>query len=125
MLEEGRKHVMERPTEPTTEDRAVALYHVVYAHETFEEAVKALVALVQNAEDKRLEKSRRLFLDIEGHRNEHGGFDDDMRELQQGFLTTFLSRYLSEIHLPLCQLQNANPQDNVIPPELRMEDRNS
>ena len=116
---------MERPTEPTTEDRAVGLYNVVYAHETFEEAAKALFALVQNAEDKRLEKSRRLFLDIEGHRNEHGGFDDDMRELQQGFLTTFLSRYLSEILLRLCQLQNANPQDNVIPPELRMEDRNS
>ena len=115
---------MESSKEATTDERAVALYHVVHAYETFEEAAQALFVF-RNAEGKQPGKSRRLFLDIEGHRNEHGGFDDDMQELQQGFLTTFLSRYLSEIHLPLCQLKNANPQDNAIPPELRMEDRNS
>ena len=40
---------MERPTEPTTEDRAVGLYNVVYAHETFEEAAQALFELDRNA----------------------------------------------------------------------------
>ena len=103
----------------------MALYHVVYAHETFDDAAQALFALIRNAEGKRPGKPRRLFLDIEGHRTADGLFDDDMRELQQGFLKTLLSRYLSEIHSPLCELKNRHEQDNNIPPELRIEDRNS
>ena len=113
---------MERQTKSTSDERAVALYHLVYAHETFEEAAQALFQLVRDAEDKRPGKSRRLFLDIEGHRNEHGVFDDDMRELQQDFLRTFLSRYLSEIHSPLCNQTNPDPQDNDMPPELKIQD---
>ena len=115
---------MEPRSVPTTDDRDVALYHVVYAHETFSESAQALFALVRNAEEKRPGKSRRLFLDIEGHRTERGTFDDDMLELQKGFLETFLSRYLSEIHAPLCRVKNPNPQDNNVPAELKIEDGN-
>ena len=116
---------MEARSVPTADDRDVALYHVVYAHETFNESAQALLALVQSAEEKRPGKPRRLFLDIEGHRTEHGTFDDEMLELQQSFLRTFLLRYLSEIHAPLCRVKNSNPQDNDVPPELRIEDVNS
>jgi hypothetical protein len=60
--------------------RAVALYHLVYAHEGFDEAGQALFKLVQQAQKLQPNKPRLLFLDIEGHRNEQGGFDVDMVE---------------------------------------------
>ena len=115
---------MEPRSISATDDRDVALYHVVYAHETFNASAEAIFALVRNAEEKRPGKSRRLFVDIEGHRNECGTFDDDMLELQQRFLRTFLIRFLSEIHSPLCRVKNPNPQANNLPAELKIEDGN-
>ena len=64
----------------------VALYHVVYAHEGFTEAANALFELVKRAQEQWPGKRRRLYLDIEGHRNSDGGFDADMLELQSEFL---------------------------------------
>ena len=104
----------------SADDRAVALYHVVYAHESFEEVAHALFELVRISQNQQPGKPRKLFLDIDGHRNEQGGFDADMFELQQNFLPQVLSRYLSEIHSPLGQIKNRKPQDDNLPPELRI-----
>ena len=112
---------MDHASESTTDERDVALYHVVYAHETFNDAAQALFELVRKAEAQRPGKARRLFLDIEGHPNDKGGFDDDMFELQQNFVPQVLNRFVSEIHSPLCQMKNPDPQNNNIPAELRIE----
>src|SRR3972149_6969279 len=74
--------------EPTKD--TVAIYHVVYEHEDFNHAANALFTLVQRAQHLQPGKKRKLFLDIEGHRNSKGGFDADMLELQKEFLTDFL-----------------------------------
>ena len=103
-------------------DDAVALYHIVYTHEGFEESAQNLFKLVQQAERQRPGKSRKLFLDIEGHRIEKGGFDADMLELQKEFLLGFLSTFLSEIHCPLFDETNLKPQENDIPPTLILID---
>jgi hypothetical protein len=66
-------------------DRAVAIYHVVYSHEGFEESVQILFNLVQRAQRVMPGKLRQLYLDVEGHRNSEGGFDADMTELQTVF----------------------------------------
>ena len=105
------------------DDRAVAIYHVVYEHEGFEESAQTLFHLVQQAEQQRPGKQRNLYLDIEGHNNDNGGFDKDMLELQTDYLLGFLSRYLSEIHAPLVKTKNPHSQDNNIPPVMVIQVR--
>ena len=85
---------------------AVALYHVIYNHEGFEESAQNLLKLVQQAQRLSPGKKRKLYLDIEGHRVKEGGFDADMLELQNEFLIAFLSPYLSETHCPLIDETN-------------------
>ena len=101
---------------------SVAMYHVIYENEGFEESAQNLFKLVQNAQSLSPGKKRKLFLDIEGHRNNKGGFDADMLELQKEFLLGFLSSYLSEIHSPLGDTMNPMPQENDIPPALILRD---
>jgi hypothetical protein len=104
-------------------DEAVAIYHVVYAHEGFEESAQTLFKLIQDAQRLQPGKKRKLFLDIEGHRTSKGGFDSDMYELQEKFLLDFLGQFLSEVHAPLISLKNPKPQSDDIPPALIIQDR--
>lgn len=90
-------------------DKAIALYHVVYAKETFEDAAQVLFQLVRDAEKRYPGQRRILFLDIEGHRNNAGGFDRDMAELQTEFLTGFLMSFVSEAHIPLLSIGTPAP----------------
>ena len=53
----------------------VALYHRVMRRENFEKAAKDLVSLVYAAEKKEPGKPRTLYLDIDGHRNAQGRFE--------------------------------------------------
>lgn len=64
----------------------IALYHCVYGHETFETAAHMIVTVVAHAQRVRPSFKRHLYLDIEGHRNEKGGYDHDMFELQSHWL---------------------------------------
>ncbi len=102
-------------------ERAIALYHVVYRHERFEEAAQALFSLVRDAQARFPDQRGELFLDIEGHRDEQGGFDPDMFELQQDFLLGFLGRFLSEIHTPLITVSKPKGQENNIPDYLDIQ----
>jgi len=101
-----------------SDDKAAAIYHVVYSHEKFEESAQILFKLVQRVQNVQPGKKRNLFLDIEGHRNSKGDFDADMLELQENFLLGFLAQFLSEIHCPLFKATNPKPQENVLPAEL-------
>ena len=46
---------------------AVALYHIIYEHEGFEDSVQNLFRLVQQAQSLSAGKKRKLYLNIEGH----------------------------------------------------------
>ena len=102
----------------SSDDRGVALYHVVLPHEGFEDAARALFRLVHRAQAVKPGARRMLFLDIEGHRQADGTFDADMRELQQEFLFDVLAPFLSEAHGPLVTLRNPHPQDDDLPEDL-------
>lgn len=97
------------------EEKGVAIYHRVLRRENFEKAAKDLVASVYAAEKKAPGKPRTLFLDIDGHRNEQGGFDADMLELQKEFGLGYLLQYLTEAHFPLISVKNTNKQRNDVP----------
>lgn len=96
-------------------ETGVAIYHVVHANEGFEESAQTLFDLVKSAQQQWPGKRRVLFLDIEGHRNNAGGFDPDMVELMQDYLVGFLGHHLSEIVAPLFHVSASNAQDNDIP----------
>jgi len=97
---------------------SVAIYHCVSKRETFETTAQILFKLVRAAEDKFPGAARLLYLDIEGHRNKKGGFDQDMYELQERFLVEYLSPFLTEIHAPLIQAKCKNTQRNDVPEQL-------
>lgn len=83
------------------ESKAVAIYHRIMRRENFETAAKDLFRLLAEAQKKEPGRKRVLYLDIDGHKNQAGGFDEDMFELQRHFIVEFLFPYFSEVHIPL------------------------
>jgi hypothetical protein len=104
--------------DPTDDGKGIAIYHVVYGHEGFEDAARKLYEMVRSAAERYPGKPRRLYLDIEGHRNEAGGFDHDMSEIQRSFVLGFLGPYLSYVSMPLLTAGRREPQQEDVPPEL-------
>jgi hypothetical protein len=104
------------------DERFIAIYHCVYEQEGFEATAQSLFELVKSAEKKFPGKKRRLYLDIEGHKNSEGGFDSDMMEIQTKFLTEFLGHFLTAFSTPLGHCANPKPQDNDLPPALVIRD---
>nr|WP_308742914.1 HNH endonuclease signature motif containing protein [uncultured Anaerocolumna sp.] len=92
----------------------IAIYHLVYQHEDFEISAKIIYNLLINAQKKYPGSKRYLYLEIEGHRNKMGGYDQDMLELQKDFLLEHLMRYFTEMNLPLIHCKNPNTQENNI-----------
>jgi len=99
------------------ESDSVALYHCIGPAETFETSSRAIFKLIQEAQRLHPDKKRMLYVDIEGHRNTKGGFDDDMLEFQKEFLIGFLLRFLTKLTGPLGQFATAS-QENNVPPSL-------
>lgn len=98
----------------------IALYHRVMRRENFEKAAKNLFGLIQLAQSKNPNEPRALYVDIDGHRNENGAFDDDMFELQSKFGLEYLLQFCTEIHFPLISVTNPNEQYNNLPPKLKI-----
>lgn len=104
-------------------DKNICLYHRIMRRENFETAANDLFNLLKNAQAAYPNKARILYLDIDGHRNAEGGFDEDMLELQKEFGTGFLLQYFTEIYFPLISLKNAKGQNNDIPQVLVIENK--
>ena len=98
----------------------IAIAHRVLAHEDFDRTAHILLQLLTNAQRKYPGAKRSLFLEIDGHRDSNGRFDDDMLELQSKFMHEFLLQFLTRVVTPLAEIKNPNPQNNVIPEELHL-----
>jgi hypothetical protein len=94
--------------------RDKSIQHTVFAEENFQTAARMLYKLIYTAQQKFPNQKRILYLDIEGHRNNAGGYDRDMLELQKEFMLDFLLPYLSVAHLPLCSVENTKLQENEL-----------
>lgn len=101
-------------------ENKIAIYHRVMRRESFEVAAKDLFNLLINAQKQAPDQPRGLYVDIDGHRNESGGFDNDMYELQTEFGIGFLAQFFEEVHFPLCSLKNSRKQNNDIPEKLEI-----
>jgi len=74
------------------EKGVIAIYHVVFKRETFEDAVNAIVSLAWNAQQKFPGQDRHLFFDIDGHREKDGALDPDMWEFVSDFMLDMKDR---------------------------------
>jgi|GEM_PF-470096 len=102
------------------EEKLIALYHRVMKHENFETAAKDLLDLLISTQKGFPNKSRALYVYIDGHRNATGGFDRDMLELQKEFGLGFLAQFFTEVHFPLASVKNKKGQNNDIPDKLQI-----
>ena len=112
---------MKPPWLGPSKGRMIGIYHVVYEEEGFEQSAQTLFRLVKDAAKRFPGQQRALFLDVEGHRNEKGGFDADMYELQTHFLMKTLLPYLAEATVPLAKMTNPNGQSDDVPDHLDIQ----
>lgn len=95
--------------------KAVALHHDMRVEEDFEAAAQRIFRIVRQAELEMPGAPRHFYLDVQGHRNDAGGFDRDALELMRDFVLGWLGKYLTEIHIPLGACRRTAPQCNEIP----------
>ncbi|MER5795937.1 HNH endonuclease [Streptomyces sp. NPDC001980] len=100
--------------------KGVAIHHDMKVYENFERSAQRIFECVQAAQKRSPGAPRYLFLDIQGHRNEAGGFDHDAYELMTEFCLGFLGDYLTEISSPLVRARNPKAQRDDIPDLLRI-----
>lgn len=116
--------LMLNPRQKITKDEdSIALYHVVYKDDSFELAATMLYQLIISCQAKFPKKKRILYLDIDEHRNNAGGFDNDMMELQNNYILGFLMPYLSKVYLPLgLAVKNPKVQLEDLPEKLVIQE---
>jgi len=102
-------------------DNTVSLYHVVAEDDDFETAANDVFDLLQEAQDRFPEWPRVLYLDIEGHLNSEGRFEEDMVELQQEFLIAAMGKFFTALALPIVAVVNPDNQVNDVPDELVLQ----
>ena len=68
----------------------VVICHRIMRRENFEVAAQDIIRLLRNVQKRNPDKPRVLYVEIDGHRNKDGEFDQDMWELQNEFGIGFL-----------------------------------
>lgn len=101
-------------------EKLVKVYHTIMENDNFEIAAKDLLKLVINTQKQNSNKLRVLYVNIKGHRNKAGGFDQDMYKLQMEYGREFLIQFFKEIHFPLYSMKNVSYQNNDIPKKLKL-----
>ena len=104
----------------TKTESKIAIHHRIKSTEGFDRSVEILMSLVREAQERNPGAPRVLYLDIDGHRNDVGGFDQDMFELQSVFMFTVLFDFFSEVYCPLYHACNPAYQKDVIPENLQI-----
>lgn len=102
-------------------DNTVSLYHVVAEDHNFDRAAQDIFALVKEAQERYPDWPRVVYLDIAGHIDELGRFDEEMVELQQEFLISAMGQYLTAIDMPLVSVVNPDLQSNDVPDSLGIQ----
>ena len=106
---EGRYKV---PIDPNN----IVIFCKIKENEDFNIAAKRIYDLIYRMQEENPNKERTLHLEIEGHRNKEGGYDNDMFELQFHFLFKTMFQYLHALHMPLISVTN-NKKQKQLPAE--------
>ncbi|MER8047828.1 hypothetical protein [Streptomyces sp. NPDC094032] len=98
---------------PRKAPKGVAIYHDMKVYENFERCAHRLFEMVRWAQEESPGAPRRLYLDIQGHRNSAGGYDRDAIELMHDFGIGHLLRFLTELSTPLLRVRNDHQCDDL------------
>ncbi len=100
-------------------DNTVSLYHIVGPDDDFARAAGDVLALLREAEARYPGWPRVFYVDLNGHRGDRYGFDEDFFEFQQDFWFSTVAHFVTAFELPLTgTLVNPQPQRNDVPDEL-------
>jgi hypothetical protein len=101
-------------------DNSVSLYHVVSEDDRFEDAAGSLFALLKESQERFPDWPRIMYVDINGHVDQSGQFEEDFVELQQEFFFACIAPFLTAFDLPLVDAVNPNDQRNDVPDRLNI-----
>lgn len=101
-------------------NQAIAIYHDMAVYENFERCAHRIFAVLQATQRRHPGAPRHLYLDIQGHRNDVGAYDRDAWELMRYFVLDFLMPFLTEVHIPICQVRNNEGQVHDLPEVLQI-----
>jgi hypothetical protein len=94
------------------EPKAIAIYHVMYAAEDFDDTADILFQLVKSAAATNPGQPRHLYFDVEGHRNAEGGYDSEAMDVY-GFIIKYLAEWLTEFPGPLSRYRNEHQSEDI------------
>ena len=97
------------------DDGLVGVYHIVEESVDFDKSAQAVFDLLRRAQKEHPGIDRVLYIDINGHRGDVVGFDQDFFEFQQEFLQGFLGPFFAALDMPLSSVFNPNEQRNDVP----------
>lgn len=102
-------------------DNSVAVRHDVGPADSFEAAARGLMARLREAQDRFPDWPRALYVEIDGHEGDAGGFSPDFYEFQQDFLFSSVAPFVTALETPLTgPLLNPAPQRNDVPHRLHV-----
>lgn len=111
----------EQPGVALNFDNTVSIYYVVKEEERFEDAARAAVDLLREAQERFPDWPRTFYLDIAGHADEQGRLEEDFVEFQQEFLFSVIGPFVTAMDTPLTGgVLNPEPQRNDVPDRLRI-----
>lgn len=102
-------------------DNSVSLLAVIGPDDDFAGAANQVFGLLKEAQERYPNWPRSFYVEIEGHRGERSGFDEDFFEFQQEFWFSTVAHFVTAFELPLTgPLINPNPQRNDLPDVLNI-----
>ena len=102
-------------------DNVVSIYHVVEEDDDFESAALALFAMLKESQNRYPDWPRVVYIDVNGHKGEKGGFDDDLFEFQQEFMIATMGSFVTALDMPIVSIWNPEPQRNDLPDQLAVQ----
>ncbi len=112
----------EQPGITLTQDGHTAILLCIGPDQSFDDAATKLFELLQRAQSQFPDVPRHLYIEIDGHSGERGGFDTDFFEFQQEFLLGGMGRFFTMIDTPLTgALGNPEAQNNDVADRLQID----
>jgi len=102
-------------------DNVVSIYHVVRPDDDFRSSAVQVFSMIKEAQERYPDWPRVFYLDIDGHKGDRSGCDEDFFEFQQEFMIVALGPFLTAIDMPLVSVWNPEEQRNDLPDAIAVE----